>query len=71
MQSDDPPFPGIPSKINDPCLHKLIEGERILDSIESVIMPTRGQPVDIQRKHDLLIPQVLHIVHIVCLLGFP
>ena len=49
MQIDDLSILDKPSKINDPCLQKVIEWERCLDSIEFVRAPKSKPPVGIPK----------------------
>ena len=70
MKIDDLPFSEKPSKINDPYLQKVIEGEKYMDLMEFVKVPKPELPVDIQKTHDMWIPQVLHIVHKLCPIEF-
>ena len=49
MQIDDFSIPEKPSKINDPCLQRVNEWERYLDSMEFVKVLKPKPPVDIQK----------------------
>ena len=51
MQIVDLQIPEEPSKINDPCLQKVIEWKRCLDLMEFVRVSKPEPPVDIQKTH--------------------
>lgn len=60
MQIDDLLILEKLSKINNPCLQKVIEWKRCLDSMGFVRVPISELRVNIQITYDLLILQVLY-----------